>query len=315
MRSRVVQQLLHIIVVLLMVTFLIQVLLELIPGSPANVILGDTATPEAVAQVEERLGLDDPFLVRYAHWLGDIADGSFGTSYRTSGPVSDSIVERAQVSATLAVGAMLVAVAVAIPLAVLAASRRNGWLDRAITAGTSAVISIPSFMLAILLMYVFAIQLGWFEVAARWVSPFGDPLGSLSVIALPVLSLALPELVIFTRVLRSDLIGTLEQDFVLAARARGLSQPYVLFRHALRPSSISLMTVAGLSLGRLFGGAVVIETIFSLPGLGRLLITSIESKDLPMVTGVVTFIAVVYVVVNTLIDISYRLVDPRVGAG
>ncbi|MET0323958.1 MAG: ABC transporter permease [Ilumatobacteraceae bacterium] len=314
MTKRIIHQVVHVIVVILVVTFGVQLLLDFIPGSPAQAILGESAAPDTVAAVNAKFGLDEPLPVRYANWLGGIVTADFGTSYRTSQPVRDAIFDSAAVSVEVAVGSLALALAIAIPLALAAASRQGRVLDRATTSISSAVISIPSFMLAVVLLYIFAVSLKWFDVVSPWVPFFEDPIANLKLVILPILALAIPESIILTRVLRSDLVGTLQQDFMLAAKAKGLSRRRLMWRHALRPSSFSLMTVSGLALGRLFGGAIVVETIFSLPGLGRLLVTSIQGKDLPMVLGIVTFVAVVYVVVNAIIDIAYGFIDPRVTA-
>lgn len=299
------------IVVVLLVTVAVVSLLSMAPGSVAQVILGDGATPEAVDKLNAQLGLDKPIWSQYASWLGDAVRGDLGTSPLTGQSVSQAIVERLPVTFQLAAMGLIIALTIAVLLAVVAAIRPGGPADKGISAFTTICLSVPAFIAGPILIYFFAIQLNWFPVAG-WVR-IGDDLGAnLQAAFLPALAIALTEIAAFQRLLRTDLIDTLREDYVAAARAKGLGGTYVLFRHALRPSSFSLITVAGINLGRLIGGTVIVETLFGLPGLGQLVATSITSRDVIMVQGVVVFVAVVYVVVNTLVDVCYGLLDPRV---
>ncbi|RBM21947.1 peptide ABC transporter [Prauserella sp. PE36] len=299
------------LLVVLLVTMAVVLLMSLAPGSAAEVILGEAATPQAVAALNAKLGLDQPLWAQYLNWLGDAVRGDLGESPVTGQPVTEAIVERLPVTLQLAVMALLLALVVSVLLAVASALRPNSLLDRAINAVSSVFLSVPAFIAGPLLIYVFALQLGWFPVTG-W-SRLSDGIGpNLLGALLPAIAIALTEIAAFHRVLRADLIGTLREDFVGAARAKGMSGAYVMLRHALRPSSFSLITLAGINLGRLIGGTVIVESLFALPGLGQLLATSIVTRDVVTVQGVVAFIAVVYVGVNTAVDLSYRLIDPRI---
>jgi peptide/nickel transport system permease protein len=301
----------HIAAVLLLVTMATTLLLNLTPGDPAYVILGEQATPQQVQQVHHDLGLDRPFLVRYLGWLGAVGHGDFGTSIRTRQPVLEAISERLPVTGELAALALLLALLASVPLGIYTAYRADGIGDRLTGAGVSLFISSPAFLTGLFLSFFLALRVGIFPVTG-W-TPFAtDPLENLHHVLLPAITLALSEVAIFTRVLRADLIATLQEDFILAARAKGLSTWRILVRHALRPSSFSLVTLAGLSLGRLLGGAVIVETLFALPGVGQLVVQSIITKDLVLVQGIVAFVALAYVVINALVDALYAYLDPRV---
>ncbi|MFE5022983.1 ABC transporter permease [Streptomyces sp. NPDC056656] len=306
------RHLLRNLIVLLLVTMGSVALLSLAPGSAASVILGENATPQAIAELNAELGLDQPLWEQYGHWLRGAVTGDLGTSPVTNESVLHAVVDRLPVTLELAGLALVISLGVALLLAVVSASRQDAALDRAMTASSSVLLSVPAFIAGPVLIYVFAMQVGWFPVSG-WADVGDAGLGAnLQTALLPAVSIALTEIAAFHRVLRADLISTLHEDFIGAARAKGLSHGYVILRHALRPSSFSLVTLAGLNLGRLIGGTVVVETLFSLPGLGQLIVSSIVSRDLVTVQGIVVFIVVVYVVVNTLVDLSYSWLDPRV---
>ncbi|MEV1025250.1 ABC transporter permease [Streptomyces sp. NPDC050264] len=306
------RHLLRNLLVVLLVTMGSVALLSLAPGSAASVILGENATPEAVAELNAKLGLDQPLWEQYAHWLKGAVTGDLGTSPVTNESVLHAVVDRLPVTLELAGLGLVIALIVAMLLAVVSASLEGTAVDRALTALSSVLLSVPAFIAGPVLIYVFAMQFGWFPVSG-WADVSDAGLGAnLQTAILPALSIALTEIAAFHRALRADLISTLHEDFIGAARAKGLSHGYVVFRHALRPSSFSLVTIAGLNVGRLIGGTVVVETLFSLPGLGQFIVSSIVSRDLIAVQGVVVFIVVVYVVVNTLVDLSYSWLDPRV---
>lgn len=299
------------LLVVLLVTLAVVVLMSLAPGSVAQVILGEAATPDAVAELNAKLGLDQPLWSQYLSWLGDAVRGDLGESPVTSQPVTEAIIERLPVTLQLAVMALAISLVVAVLLAIASAARPGSPLDRAINVVSSVFLSVPAFIAGPVLIYFLALKLGWFPVTG-W-SRISDGIGeNLLGALLPAIAIALTEIASFHRLLRADLIGTLREDFVGAARAKGMSATYVMLRHALRPSSFSLITLAGINLGRLIGGTVIVESLFSLPGLGQLLASSIISRDVVTVQGVVTFIAVVYVGINTAVDLSYRLIDPRV---
>jgi peptide/nickel transport system permease protein len=304
-------KLVHVVVVLLLVSLLTIVMLDLTPGGPAYAILGETATAEQVEALNEQMGLNRPLIERYGDWITNVLSGDFGQSYRTGQPVFEAIKTRMPVTIELAVMALVMSLVISIPLAVYVAYRSDGRFDRIWSVVSSVLISAPHFVVALLAAFVLAVKYRFFPVTG-WV-PLTEDLGrNLKSAFLPALTLSLGEIAIFSRVLRADMITTLQNDFVLAARAKGLSAKYVLFRHALRPSSFSLLTLAGLSLGRFLGGAVIVEVIFALPGLGQLMVQSIFASDLFMVQGLVMFIAVIYVALNALVDIAYAYLDPRV---
>ncbi|MFD7205465.1 ABC transporter permease [Streptomyces sp. NPDC059893] len=300
------------LLVVLLVTMGVTLLLSLAPGSAAQVVLGSGATPDAVQALEAKLGLDRPLWAQYGHWLAGAVHGDLGESPVTGQSVSAAIVERLPVTLELAFLALLLALAVAVLMATVSAGRPGGPVDRVTGALSSVFLSVPAFIAGPVLIYVCAVQAGWFPVTG-WARVGEEGLGAhLRSAALPVVAIALAEIAAFHRLLRTDLVGTLREDFVEAARAKGLSRTYVMLRHAVRPSSFSLVTLAGLSLGRLIGGTVVVEALFGLPGLGQLMAAAITQRDVVMVQGVVVFVAVLYVVVNMLVDLSYQLIDPRV---
>lgn len=297
------------------VSLLTFLMTSLLPGDPALQILGaENATPEAIAAVRADLGLDDPLPVRYLHWIGDALTGDFGRSYRTNEPVSSAIIDRLPVTAEIGILAILIALAVAIPVGMLSAYRAGTRTDKLISSTSFGLLAVPNFMVAIFLILIFAVVLGVLP-ATGWVNFTDDPVQNLRSALLPALSLAIAEMAVYTRLLRTDMIGTLQQDFVTMARVKGVSNRRILFRHALRPSSFSLMTVAGVQVGAIIGGSVVIETLFALPGVGRLLLEAVLVRDLLMVQGVALVIAVSYVVVNFTVDILYSYLDPRISHG
>jgi peptide/nickel transport system permease protein len=297
--------------VLFAVTFLYYLLLDLLPTDPAIAILGPIAPEEAVAELRDELGLDAPLPVRYVRWVGDVATGDLGRSYLNGQPVAEGLAQRLPVTLELLVASQVLALAVAVPLGVAGGHRPDGWLDR-ISGGTAfGLLAVPNFVFAVLLVYVFALQLGWFP--ATGLPKFGeDPAGHIRSLVLPVVSLATAELAVYMRLVRTELITTLQEDYILSARAKGLPGWRVLLRHALRPSSFSLLTVVGLNLGRLVGGTVVVETIFALPGMGNYAVQAIFSRDYVVVQGFVVVVAVGYVLVNLVVDLLYAVLDPRI---
>ncbi|HSP02990.1 MAG TPA: ABC transporter permease [Acidimicrobiales bacterium] len=300
---------------LIAVSILTFLLTALLPGDPAVQILGaQSATPEAVAQVRAELRLDQPLPNQYWHWISDAVTGDFGRSYRTGQEVSEAIVERLPV--TLQIGAMAIGFALlfAVPLGMLSAYRAGGALDRGVTGGTFTLLAIPNFMMAILLILIFAEILGWLP-ATGWVRLSDDPAANLRAALLPALSITMAELAVYTRLLRSDMISTLQEDYIAVSRAKGMPTWWILLRHALRPSSFSLLTVVGVQIGAIISGSVIIETLFALPGVGRLLVDSIFQRDLIMVQGIALVVAVSYVIVNFIVDILYSYLDPRIRRG
>jgi peptide/nickel transport system permease protein len=309
--QKICSRIMHLAAVLLLVTFSGATLSALMPGSPGAVVLGPDATEAAIAAFNAQHGFDQPLVIRYLTWMGKALQGDLGVSVQNTRPVADIIAQRLPVTLELTVLALLLSLLVAIPVALIAAAKRNGTFDRIVSSLTSGLMSVPVFVVGVLLIYVFAVMTRSYPVAG-W-APLSDGLqGNLKFVFLPVLALALGEFPTFYRLLRGDLVSTLQEDFVQTATVRGLSRPYVLIRHVLRPSSLSLITVAGISFGRLLAGSVVVESLFALPGLGNLALQSIPAKDLPVIQGIIVFVAVAYVVINAIVDFIYSLLDPRV---
>lgn len=308
------RKLIGLVPVLLAVSLITFLMLSLLPGDPALVILGPNATPEAIEIQREEMGLNDPIPVRYFEWLTDALTGDLGQSARTNQPVTESISERLPVTFQIMVVTLAMALMVAIPLGVLVGYKSGTLLDRIVTAVSFGLLSIPNFVIAIGLVIIFAVELGWFP-AISMPKFTEDPIDSLRSTVLPAAALAIGNIAVLTRLLRTDMIATLQEDHVVMARAKGIPTRRILFRHALRPSSFSLMTVIGLQIAALISGTLIIETIFALPGLGSFLYRAILDRDFVVVQGVVLFLAVLYVFVNFTIDILYSFLDPRIRHG
>lgn len=308
------RRLLYLLPVLFAVTLLTFLIAALLPGDLAFTILGDQATPEKVVALRAQMGLDRPIWERYLIWLWNAAQGDLGRSFRTGETVLAAVVDRLPVSLQLMVMAMGLALLIAIPLAILCAVRSGGPLDRFFTGLAFGKLSVPPFMVAILLIYLFAVELGWLP-ATGWVPFAEDPVANLRSFILPALTLAIAEWPVLMRVLRSDMIATLQEDYIAMAKAKGLKPARILLVHALKPSSLTLVTVAGINIGRLIGGALIVETIFALPGIGRLLVGAIYARDFIILQGVVLFVAVGFVVVNFVVDLLYAVLDPRIRHG
>ncbi|MDO8976388.1 ABC transporter permease [Reyranella sp.] len=305
------RQLVRLVVVLFCVTLLTYMIVNILPGDVAIVILGNLATPEDIAGLRADLGLDRPMLVRYFDWLGSALSGDLGRSYRNGEPVVQAIIDRLPVSLQLMVMAQVVALGIAIPVALLSVRRPGGLFDRISASAAFGFLAMPNFMLGIVLIYLFSVSFDL--LPATGFTPMSEGLwDNLESMILPSLTLGLIEWTVLMRVLRSDLLTTLKEDFILLARAKGLPPWRVLLQHALRPSSFTLITILGLNIGGLIGGAVIVEQIFALPGVGRLLLGGIFNRDLILVQGTVAFIAVGFVVINFLVDMLYAVLDPRV---
>jgi peptide/nickel transport system permease protein len=308
------RRLLHLVPVLLAVSLLTFLIASLLPGDLAHVMLGDQATPENVAALHKQMGYDLPIWQRYLHWLGNVAPGDFGRSFRTGETVLGAVLDRLPVSIELMILAQVIAFAIGIPLAILCAVRSGGTADRFLTGLAFGKLSLPSYMVAILLIYLFAVQLNWLP-ATGYVPFTEDPLGNLRSFLLPALTLGFGEWPVLMRVLRSDMIATLQEDYIAMAKAKGLRPARILLVHALKPSSLTLVTVAGINIGRLIGGALIVELIFALPGVGRLLVGAIYARDFIIMQGVVLFVAAGFVIVNFIVDLLYALLDPRIRHG
>ncbi|MDP1820721.1 MAG: ABC transporter permease [Acidimicrobiales bacterium] len=311
----VLQRLLKLLGVVLIVSFLTFCLTKLLPGDPVNTILGPQASdPSSVAALRQELGLDKPFFEQYGSYVhGVVTELDLGRAYSNGFEVRELLANRLPATIELILLTQVLALLISVPLALYSSYRSNSRADRAITAGAFGLISVPSFAMAVLLVYVFAIQLGWFPAVGydRLSGPEGVG-ANLRSLALPVMVLVAGLTAVYTRVLRSDLIATLQEDFILMARSKGLPTWHLLLHHALRPSSFSLLTVFGINFGTLIGGSVIVEYYFSIPGIGRLAIDSIARRDYLAVQGVVLVVAIAFVVVNFLVDLLYAVLDPRV---
>ncbi|MDI5940930.1 ABC transporter permease [Micromonospora sp. DH15] len=299
--------------VLFVVSLLCFLSLSLLPGDPAQAILGESASPQAVAALHEQLGLDRPFLERFLGWLGNAVQGDLGRSYATNQTVAQIIAERAPVTIELIVLSQLIAIAAAIPAAVAAAARRGSAVDRGMSLWVFTVLSTPNFVVGFVLIWVFAVQLGLYP-ANGYVpvsAGIGQHLGSL---LLPSLTLAAAPFALYQRVLRADLVETYGQEFMQVARAKGISPLRAAMRHAFRPSLLNLTTSVGVTVGVLIGSDVIVETLFSLPGLGADLAHSVSARDYAEVQGLVLVIAAAFVLINAAVDLIYGLIDPRLRA-
>lgn len=284
--------------------------IEMAPGDPAAFMMGLNADPDALAALRLELGLEGSAVERYASWAGGLLKGDFGLSYTYRVPVSQLILERLQVSLPLAVLSLILAVAIALPLGLIAASRRETATDAAIMGATQLGVAIPNFWFAILLVYLFSTVLGW--TPAGGFPGWGEGLGAaLRALFLPAIALAAPQAAILARVTRSALIETMQENYMRTARAKGLSENEALLRHGLRNALIPVLTILGLQFSFLIAGGVIIENVFFLPGVGRLALQAITQRDLVVVQGVVFALVAAAVVVNFAVDLAYAAVDPR----
>jgi peptide/nickel transport system permease protein len=310
MTAYILKRLLIGIATLLLASIVVFAVMEVLPGDPAQVMLGMSATPEATANLRQQMGLDEPLIWRYLSWVGGLLVGDFGRSYTYSAPVSSLITERLVVSLPLALMSLVLSTVIAIPVGIFSAARR-GRLPDTIAMGTAQLgVAIPNFWFALLLIYVFAVGLqlvpsGGFP---GWSGGIWNGVKSL---ILPSVALALPQAAILARVTRSALLDVLGEDYIRTARAKGLPRGRVLRRHALRNAMIPVLTILGLQFAFLLAGTIIIENVFYLPGLGRLIFQSITQRDLIVVEGVVMLLVASVIIVNVLVDLAYALVDPR----
>jgi peptide/nickel transport system permease protein len=298
---------------LLLVALAVFVLMRLIPGDPVLLMLGDSADATQLAEARRQLGLDQPLPLQFFHWLGQVLTGDFGNSISNSQPVLPLILERFQVSASIVLVAVAIAALIAVPAGLIAAWKQNQPIDVMIVGGATLLLSVPSFWLGLLLLLGFGMKLGWLPVVGY--VPLTEDVGQgLLYIVLPIVTLALIETGVLTRMSRASAIEVLRLEYVTHARAKGAPESQVLLRHVLPNAFAPTLTLIGLVLGHLLGGIAVLETVFTLPGLGRLLVDAIFARDYPVVQGVLLFTALVYVVINLLVDLCYPLFDPRVAA-
>ena len=302
---------LHLFLVVFIVSVLSFLLVDLLPADVAYELAGYESTPEEVEVLREQLGLNDPVMVRYGRWLSGVFQGDLGVSLMNREPVWQAITARLPVTIELLVIAQVFALLLAIPAGIFAAYKAETRSDQALGSLAFGLVSIPNFALAILLIFIFSLQLKW--LPATGYTPLSEGLWpNLKGFLLPASAIALAEWVPLMRVLRSDMITTLQEDYILLARSQGLPTRRILFRHALRPSCFTLLTIFGLQVGHLIGGALIVEMVFALPGIGRLMVAAIFAQDSTIIQGCVLFIATGYLLINFLVDLGYRLLDPRI---
>ena len=304
----------RLVATLIAVSFLTFWLVNTLPGDPLTALIPpetQTNNPELVAQLREEFGLDDPLPVRYVAWLGDAVTGDLGRSTVTGRPVIDDITARMPVTFEIAAVAVIFSLLIAVPLGILSAYREGTKIDQGVSAFAQFGLSIPGFVTGLALIYVFAVKLQWLP-ATGWTRLTDSFTGNIKTVILPAASLALTEIAVYTRVVRSDMISTLQEDYIQFAKSKGLRDRAILFRHALRPSSLTLITIVGLNIGALLGGTLIVEVLFAVPGLGKRLLDAIFQRDFLVVQGITVFIATMYVLVNTIVDLLYIAVDPRI---
>lgn len=298
-----IRRLLLTIPIVLGVIFIVALSLELIPGDPVALMLGEFASPELIAETKASLDLDKPLWQRYVLYVADLAQGDLGRSIKDNRRVVDAIGETLPATLQLAGAAIAIAVLLGVPLGVASAARPNSVLDNLVRVLSLAGLSMPVFWTGLVFIVVFSVELGWFPVAGR---------GTWRHVVLPATTLALPSVAILARMTRSSLLDVLQEDYVRTARAKGIGERLILYKHGLRSALIPVVTALGLQLGQMLGGAVLTETVFAWPGLGRLTVFAIFNRDFILVQGVVLVLALIYVFVNLLVDVSYGLIDPRV---
>jgi len=311
MLPEILRRLVATIPVLGVVAIAVFALLHITPGDPAVIIAGDYATSEDIARIRARLGLDQPFLTQVGLWLRRVVTGDLGVSIFSGLPVLTLIKQRAETTVALTVLAMLLAVGLGVPLGVLAAWRRGSWVDRLVMMMAVSGFSMPVFWLGFLLVYVFAIWLGWLPVQGY--VPLAQGLGPfLAHLTLPAVTLSVVYMALIARMTRASMLGVLAEDYIRTAFAKGLAPRRVLLRHALKNASLPVVTIVGIGFALLIGGAVVTESVFALPGLGRLTVDAIIRRDYPVIQGVILVVSCVYVLVNLIVDLLYVVLDPRI---
>jgi len=307
----VVRRLFATIVVMAVVAFVVFLLLYLTPGDPAAILAGDAATSEDIKKIREKLGLDDPFLDRFGQWLWRLMHGDLGVSIFTNLPVTHLIGQRIEPTLSLTLCTLVISILVAVPLGVVAAARAGSWIDRAVMAFSVAGFSVPVFVLAYILIMVFSIELEWLPVQGY--RPISEGLWEWARhLVLPSIALGTVYIALIARMTRAAMLDVLAQDYVRTAQAKGLAPAAVLLRHALKNAAVPIATVVGIGIALLIGGAIVTETVFALPGIGRLTVDAILRRDYPIIQGVVLIFSGAYVLINLAVDLSYMFFDPRI---
>ena len=313
MLKMIASRLTRLVLTVLAVTFATFMLTNVLPGDAVNALIPIDAQQdqEFVEQIREEWGLNDPLIVRYGRWLGDAVQGDLGRSLVTGQPVTDEITHRLPITFEIMVVTVGFSLLVAVPLGAFTGYQEGRRSDRVFSGLAQAGLSLPSFVTALILIYVFALKLQWFP-AVGW-NRLSNGIGpNLKTVALPALALAITEIAVYTRLLRSDMIVTLKENYILSARAKGLTDRFILFRHALRPSLLPLVTVVGLNIGFLIGGTLVIEYVFAIPGIGKRLFSAIQQRDFMMVQAITVLITVFYVFVNMTTDFVLMVINPRI---
>lgn len=314
MTAYILRRLIMLVPVLLVVGVVVFALVHLTPGDPAAVILGDRATPEDIERLREQLGLNEPLPVQFVHWFGNMLRLDFGESIFLGEPVMQALRDRAEPTILLTLYALLFQVVIGVPAGVLAAVRHNSILDRVLTVIAISGSAIPTFFLGILLILIFAVRLRWLP-SGGYVPLGEDPVAHVKAMLLPAFALGFSAAGLLARMVRSSMLDVMREDYVRTAFAKGVPEKLVIIRHALRNALIPALTVIGISAGALLGGAVVTETVFTIPGMGRLVVQSIARRDYPVIQGAIITIAMAYVLVNLIVDLLYVYTDPRVRLG
>jgi peptide/nickel transport system permease protein len=298
--------------VLVLASFGIWAMVHAVPGGPVGILVGENATPEQVRAVTAELGLDRPFLVQYWAWLSAALSGDLGRSLHSQQSVASLIAERLPATAQLGVAATLFGLLLGVPVAIISALRPGGWLDRTLSGWSALALGVPTFWLGILLILLFAVELRWLPSASAYVPLWQSPLEGLRNLLLPALTLGVYVSGIFARFLRAALVAELRADYVRTARAKGLPERDVVGRHVMRNALLPFVTIVGLMLAAFIGGAVVTEAVFTYPGLGRLLVQAISTRDYPLIQGAILVILVIYMTINLMVDVLYAYIDPRI---
>ncbi|KAA0916334.1 ABC transporter permease [Aquicoccus porphyridii] len=307
----IVQRILAAVPVMGFVALFVFLMLRLTPGDPAAIIAGDTATPEQLQRIREALGLNDPLHIQFITWIGNLFQGDFGTSVISGKPVIELIAARMEPTISLALTTIILSVLIAVPLGVIAAWKHGTLIDRFVMLISVLGFSVPVFVIGYLMISLFSMQLNWFPV--QGFRPIGDGLGQfLHRIALPTFTLTLLYIALIARITRTSMLEILGDDYIRTARAKGLPERLVLMRHALRNCSVPIITVIGIGFALIISGVVVTESVFNLPGLGRLTVDAVLARDYPVIQAVILLASLIYVVINLLIDIAYVLLDPRI---
>jgi peptide/nickel transport system permease protein len=311
MLSYIFRRLLATIPVILIVAVLVFLMLRLTPSDPAAIIAGDNANSQQIAQIRERLGLDKPMLTQFFIWSGQVLTGNFGESFFFKKTVASLISDRIEPTLSLAVFTIILAVLVAVPLGVLAARLQGTWIDRVVMGFSVMGFSVPVFVIGYILIYIFAIKLGWLPVQGYQRLDQGVG-GWLERLILPSCTLAVIYVALIARMTRTSVLEVLSEDYIRTARAKGQSERKVLFRHALRNAAVPIVTVIGLGVALLIGGVVVTESVFTIPGLGRLTVDAVLARDYPTIQAVILLFSLIYLFVNLIVDIAYTALDPRI---